>query len=122
MYGKRVTELLEGRVFGLFSSQVEKMYEKKWEEVLPIDWWQNLSNADLVTVEVVNGQRVVYISTKIPVVVSPSNINRYPSIISPQIPSWSNPPPSMRSRNNSPGIFPYLLCLAIEKIQKFMCG
>ena len=45
VYGKRVIEQLQGRPNGLFSSQVEKLYQKKYEESLPKDWLQVMERA-----------------------------------------------------------------------------
>jgi len=60
VFGNRVEQLLEGRVYGLFSSQVEKMYEKKWEEVLPSDWCKEMSSRRLVRAEQESGRILVY--------------------------------------------------------------
>ena len=43
--GKRVRELLLGRPHGLFIARLEKIYEKKFNEKLPVDWSQELKLA-----------------------------------------------------------------------------
>ena len=65
VFGPRVEQLLEGRVYGLFSSQMEKMYEKKWEEVLPSDWCNRLSTSGVLKVDQQNGQMLVFLGSDI---------------------------------------------------------
>jgi hypothetical protein len=54
----RVVQLLQGRVHGLFPSQVEKMYKKQWGDSLDVDWFSDMeqSGAALVDRE---GEQVV---------------------------------------------------------------
>jgi len=60
VYRCRVETILEGRVYGLFATQVERMYEKKYEEELPKDWCFKLTSTGAVRVEERSGQTVVF--------------------------------------------------------------
>ena len=51
VYGSRVQNLLQGRQRGLFNSQVEKMYQKMWEESLPRDWCSAVESVRKIRVE-----------------------------------------------------------------------
>eukprot|EP00092_Neocalanus_flemingeri_P023628 GFUD01025626.1.p1 GENE.GFUD01025626.1~~GFUD01025626.1.p1 ORF type:complete len:492 (-),score=144.64 GFUD01025626.1:594-2069(-) len=51
VYGSRVENLMQGRQHGLFTSQVEKMYQKKWEQSLPKDWCKVMGRAGKVRLE-----------------------------------------------------------------------
>ena len=44
----RLKELLEGRKFGFLFTQVEKLYEKKWDESLPKDWHRDVPAVNFV--------------------------------------------------------------------------
>ena len=44
----RLKELLEGRKFGFLFTQVEKLYEKKWNESLPKDWHREVPAVNFV--------------------------------------------------------------------------
>jgi len=50
VYGRRVQEQLQGRPHGMFSTQVEKVYQKKYEESLPKDWLQVMERAGMARV------------------------------------------------------------------------
>jgi len=51
VYGSRVENLLEGRQHGLYTSQVEKMYQKKYEQSLPTNWCSMMERDRMVRVE-----------------------------------------------------------------------
>jgi len=51
VYGSRVENLLQGRQHGLYTSQVEKMYQKKYEQSLPTNWCSMLERDRIVRVE-----------------------------------------------------------------------
>jgi len=58
--GKRVRELLKGRLHGLYIAQLEKLYEKKFSENLPQDWTQELNAAgDIIVVKEEGGLLLV---------------------------------------------------------------
>ena len=58
--GKRVKELLKGRLHGLYIAQLEKIYEKKFSENLPDDWARELNAAgDIVVVKEEGGLLLV---------------------------------------------------------------
>eukprot|EP00092_Neocalanus_flemingeri_P036174 GFUD01039385.1.p1 GENE.GFUD01039385.1~~GFUD01039385.1.p1 ORF type:complete len:862 (+),score=224.23 GFUD01039385.1:55-2640(+) len=123
VFGQRVEQLLEGRVYGLFSSQVEKMYEKNWEEVLPIEWCKQLCTRGMVRVEHQSGQTVVYSGTanlvsRATTVVPPATISTYPP---PPAQYWSIPPPKIsssytRETNPLPNGSPNLACSSLRNI------
>jgi len=48
--GTRVRELLLGRQHGLYIAQLEKLYEKKFSEGLPVDWTAELKSTGDITV------------------------------------------------------------------------
>jgi len=56
---ERVKQLLQGRVHGLYATQVEKMYEKKYSVTLASTWWSELVEAARVEVEMVQSGQVV---------------------------------------------------------------
>ena len=55
----RVKDVLESRVHGLYTTQVEKLYEKKFLSTLPSTWWSDLVDAGKVEVESLESGRVV---------------------------------------------------------------
>jgi len=61
VYGGRVMELLQGREKGIFVSQVEKLYQKKWQENLPKYWHDQLEKSRRVKVSR-NGQTNIVIA------------------------------------------------------------
>ena len=56
MWGPRVEELLQGRSYGLFRAQVEKMYVKKWAEELSRGWVEEMEGERRLVVERGAGQ------------------------------------------------------------------
>jgi len=60
VYRSRVETILEGRVYGLFATQVGRMYEKKYGEELPKDWCFKLTSIGAVRVEQRTGEAVVF--------------------------------------------------------------
>ena len=57
----RVKQLLQGRIHGLFPSQVEKMYKKQWGDTDTLDgeWWVGMEQSGTVVVDREGGQVVV---------------------------------------------------------------
>ena len=51
VWRSRVEDLLEGRRFGLFCGQVERMYERRWGETLPEDWLEGVEGEMTMVVE-----------------------------------------------------------------------
>ena len=47
----RAKQVLQGRVHGLFVTQVEKMHQKQFGEILPSLWWGEMEKAGSVEVE-----------------------------------------------------------------------
>jgi len=50
VYGCRVQKLLQGRNNGLFSSQIEKLYQKMYKESLPKDWLEVMERSGMTRV------------------------------------------------------------------------
>ena len=49
---KGVKEILVGRKHGLYVTQVEKQYKKKWGEVLKDAWWKVMEEKGFLDIEV----------------------------------------------------------------------
>jgi endogenous inhibitor of DNA gyrase (YacG/DUF329 family) len=56
---QRVKEFLTGRKHGLYMTQVERKYNKKWGEVFNSEWWEEMKKLRVVDIEVLDSGHMV---------------------------------------------------------------